>query len=104
MVMRKTITRVGVAEAKAELSRVLRDAAEHPTVIHRRGRDIAVVVGVEEYERLVANDVGRGSPMANLVRETEALKQRFGGGVDPGATRLDYESRDPFAEKRKSKR
>ena len=46
--------RLGVAEAKMRLSELLRDAAAGPTVIHSRGRDVAVVLAVEDYDRLTA--------------------------------------------------
>ena len=58
---------------------------------------MAVLLGVEEYERLVANDDAKASPMSALLRDIEDLKRRFGGGADPGAEQLVYEPRDPFA-------
>ena len=80
--------RIGVADAK--LSRALRSAGETPTIIHNRGRDVAVLLGVAEYERLVANDDAKASAMSALLRDIEALKLRFGGGADPGAEPLAY--------------
>ena len=38
--------RLGVAEAKSKLSEVLREAAQGPTVIHSRGRDLVVVLAL----------------------------------------------------------
>lgn len=98
--MKKTLgqsgRRVGVAEAKADLSRVLREAPEGPIVIHNRGRDVAVVLGIEEYERIVSNDHARGSSMQELLRGIEELKSRFGGGAELDAKPIEYEPTDPF--------
>jgi prevent-host-death family protein len=104
MVMKKHLVRsrrVGVAEAKAELSRVLRDTASGPTVIHSRGRDVAVVLGIEEYERLVANDHAQSGTMAELLEDIAALKRRFGGGAALDVDRVDYEPPDPFSARRR---
>src|SRR5215218_180406 len=76
------IRRLGVAEAKTRWSEVVREAAQGPTVIHSRGRDLVVVLAIEDYERLAA---GREAPKvggAAFLQRVEALKQRHGGGVD----------------------
>jgi prevent-host-death family protein len=74
--------RVSVADAKAHLSAVLRDASSAPTIIHRRGQDVAVVLGMDEYERLAEADIaGRASVRAFLEGIAE-LKKRRGGGVE----------------------
>jgi prevent-host-death family protein len=39
-----------VASAKAELSRVVEDAQRRPQVIERRGRPVAVVVAIDQFE------------------------------------------------------
>lgn len=89
--------RVGVAEAKSRLSEVLREAAQGPMVIHSRGRDLAVVLAIEDYERLTsAQQMPRASGAAFLHR-VEALKQRHGGGVDDfEPPRLDFVPAEPF--------
>jgi prevent-host-death family protein len=46
--------RVGVAEAKAHFSEVLRNAQSRPTVIHSRGRSVAVLLSVADYDALVS--------------------------------------------------
>ena len=95
MLSQKT-RRLGVAEAKSKLSEVLRDAAQGPLVIHSRGRDLAVVLAIEEYERLTA---GQQPPRAGgpaFLQRIEALKLRHDGGVsDFEPTRLDL-SNDPL--------
>jgi prevent-host-death family protein len=90
--------RVGVAEAKAMFSEVLREAAKGPTVIHSRGRDLAVLLAIDAYEQLAANrSRGAGTGAAFLGR-IDAVKRRHGGGVDefsPAAMR--FRAIDPFA-------
>jgi prevent-host-death family protein len=39
-----------IASAKAELSRVIDDAQRRPQVIERRGRPVAMVVAMEQFE------------------------------------------------------
>jgi prevent-host-death family protein len=73
--------RVGVAEAKAHLSNLLRELAAGPVIVHNRGRDLAVLVGIDEYERL-ARDADQKSKGAQLLLRVAELKLRYGGGVD----------------------
>jgi prevent-host-death family protein len=90
--------RLGVAEAKGKLSEVLRDAAQGPLVIHSRGRDLAVVLAIEEYERLTAGQQPSRAGGAEFLERDEALKLRHGGGVsgfEPAP--LDFVPTDPFA-------
>ncbi|HMG57090.1 MAG TPA: type II toxin-antitoxin system Phd/YefM family antitoxin, partial [Kofleriaceae bacterium] len=57
--------RVGVAAAKSRFSEVLRNAARGPTIIHSRGRDLAVLIAIDDYEQLVAEHPGgRGTGRA----------------------------------------
>ena len=102
--MKKTTRtrRVGVADAKARLSEVLRDVEREPVVIHNRGRDVAVVIGVAAYERLSAAQAGAESGMSKLVSDIEELRDKYGGGADVAYERLDYVSRNPF--ERRSRR
>jgi prevent-host-death family protein len=95
--------RLGVAEAKSKLSEVLRDAAAGPTIIHNRGKDLAVVLAIEDYERLTAGKAESSGGAAFLER-VEALKKRLGGGVDdfePG--RFSFEPAQPFGRKKASR-
>lgn len=66
-----------VAEAKAELSRVLRDAQHEPQIIENRGEPVAVVVGVDDYERLT----NRATALSNHQRflELSAALRAEGG-------------------------
>jgi prevent-host-death family protein len=90
--------RVGVAEAKAMFSEVLREAARGPTVIHSRGRDLAVLLAIDAYEQLAADrSRGAGTGAAFLGR-IDAIKRRHGGGIDefsPAA--MGFRAIDPFA-------
>jgi len=74
--------RLGVAEAKTRWSEVVREAAQGPTVIHSRGRDLVVVLAIEDYERLAAGLEAPKVGGAAFLQRVEALKQRHGGGVD----------------------
>jgi len=93
--------RLGVAEAKSRLSEVLREAGQGPTVIHSRGRDLVVILAIEDYERLTLDQQFPRAGGAAFLQRIEALKHRHGCGVsdfDPG--RLDFVPADPFARKR----
>jgi prevent-host-death family protein len=96
--------RIGVAEAKSRLSELLRQAAGGPTIIHSRGRDLAVVLAVEEYDRLTAEHrAARGGGAAFLAR-VDALKERYGGGVEAFAPeRLQLKPMNPFARTRRKR-
>lgn len=89
--------RLGVAEAKSRLSDVLRHASDGPTIIHSRGRDLAVVLAVEDYDRLTAGQATAGGG-ARFLERVEVLKQRHAGGVDDFAPApLALQPTDPFA-------
>lgn len=77
-----------MAEAKAKLSQTVRRVTDGPVVIHNRGRDVAVLVAVDEFERLPGRSGGGGQA---FLSQLEALKARHGGGVDdfvPGTLRF----------------
>lgn len=97
--------RLGIAEAKSRLSEILRDAAGGPTIIHSRGRDVAVVLAVEEYDRLTAGR-GSGEPAgARFLERVEALKQQHDGGVEDFAPEpMKIEPVDPFARRAGARR
>ena len=97
--------RVGVAEAKRRLSAILRDTARGPTVIHSRGRDLAVLVAIEGYERLVVeHPTGPGTGSAFLAR-IDAVKRRHGGrGAEFKPAVMSFRAVDPFSRRRAPKR
>jgi prevent-host-death family protein len=93
--------RLGVAEAKSRLSEVLREVGQGPTVIHSRGRDLAVVLAIEDYERLMADQQPSRAGGAAFLQRVEALKKQYGGGVsDFEPARLDFVPAVPFGRKR----
>lgn len=97
--------RLGVAEAKSRLSEILRDAAGGPTIIHSRGRDVAVVLAVEEYDRLTAERGDVHTAGARFLDRIEALKQQHGGGVDDFAPApIKIQPVDPFARRAGARR
>jgi prevent-host-death family protein len=104
MVSQRT-RRLGVAEAKGKLSEVLRDATQGPLVIHSRGRDLAVVLAIEEYERLTAGQQPSRTGGSAFLLRVEALKLRHDGGViDFEPARLDFMSAEPFVRSKTGRR
>ena len=96
--------RLGVAEAKMRLSELLRQAADGPTIIHSRGRDLAVVLAVEEYDRLIAERGTVQGGGAQFLDRVAALRTRHGGGVEGFApARLDLTPENPFARKARAR-
>lgn len=97
--------RLGVAEAKSRLSEVLRDVAQRPAVIHSRGKDLAVVLAMEDYERLLASQQPTSAPGAAFLQRVEALKQRHGQSVeDFEPARLEIVPAELFPRARKGRR
>lgn len=70
---------ISASEAKQKLAAVIDAAAQEPVVIRRQKRDVAVVLSMREYERLVrlnvsefqqfCDKVGRGAKAAGLTQE-----------------------------------
>lgn len=82
---------------------MLKIADVEPVVIHSRGRDIAVVVGMATYERLRELEGKEPSPAALFLAEVAELRERYGGGADIPYERVDFEPRNPFEEPPKAK-
>jgi prevent-host-death family protein len=94
-----------VAEAKSRWSEVVREAAQGPTIIHSRGRDLVVVLAIEDYERLSADQQASKAGGAAFLQRVEALKQRYGGGVDDfEPARLDFVPSEPFGRRNRTGR
>ena len=82
-VVLKEPRRVSVADAKARLSSLIREAGQRPTVIQNRGHDVAVLVSLAEYERVSALASAPAESRAErFLREVGTLKEELGGGVD----------------------
>jgi len=99
------LRRVGVAEAKSRFSAVVRDTARGPTIIHSRGRDLAVLVAIEDYEQLVAEHPGGSAGGGAFLGRIEAVKRRHGGGVaEFTPAPLSFQAMDPFSRRRARRR
>ena len=61
---------VTASEAKQGLARVIEAAAREPVVIQRQKRDVAVVLSMQEYERLVRLNVAEFQRFCNRVGAT----------------------------------
>ena len=61
---------VTASEAKQGLARVIEAAAREPVVIQRRKRDVAVVLSMQEYERLVRLNVAEFQRFCNRAGAT----------------------------------
>lgn len=97
--------RVGIAEAKSRLSEVLRETAKSPTIIHSRGRDLAVLLAIDEYEQLVAKSPGSPGTGGAFLSRIEAVKHRHGGGVEEfKPAPMNFRAVDPFSPRRAPKR
>jgi prevent-host-death family protein len=77
-----------VAEAKAQLSRVIADAEDETQVIESRGTEVAVVLGTAKYRELVAL-ADKAKPKTRL-EEFLALSRRI---RDAGGAELEVPAR-----------
>ena len=64
-----------VGSAKAKLSAVLQAAADEPQVICRREEPIAVIVGVDTYERSIRKPSRSISQMLDELREIQVSEE-----------------------------
>jgi prevent-host-death family protein len=74
MTMSRGARRWSIASAKAELSRLVDEAQQRPLVIERRGKPVAMLVAIEQYEE--AGALARWNRFLELSLET----RRSGGG------------------------
>ncbi|WP_394836856.1 type II toxin-antitoxin system Phd/YefM family antitoxin [Pendulispora rubella] len=84
--------RWNIAEAKASLSELVREAAGAPQRLENRGREVAVVLSVDEYQRLVeqAETGSAGARMRSFLQASAEV--RAAGGVE-----LELPLREPRA-------
>jgi prevent-host-death family protein len=88
--------RLSVSEAKAKLSEALHSLDQGPTIVHNRGRDVAVLMGIDEYANLVAaQPFGVGS-IRGFLAAVEELKRERGGGVDFDPEEIKIQPHAPF--------
>jgi prevent-host-death family protein len=88
-----SVRRLGVAEAKARLSEILRVIEDSPVVIQSRGRDVGVLIDVRTFARIAETERPGG---AAFLAAVAALRQRFGGveGFEPPPA--DFAPQEPF--------
>jgi prevent-host-death family protein len=105
MVMSSPIRRVGVAAAKAQLPEILRSASRRRTIIQKRGRDVAVVIGVEELRRLEEACAGSTTGERMLARLAQ-WRERTGGveGFEPERASIAPERPFPVSRRPQNKR
>jgi prevent-host-death family protein len=94
------LRRLSVAEAKAKFSAALRSVRSGPSIIHSRGRDVAVLIDVEQYEQLIKDQQTAQAqrPAKSFLERLDQIKERCGGGTggfDP--PRTNYRPRNPFS-------
>ena len=94
-----TMRKWNVAEAKSNLSQVLDRARSEPQVIQRRGREIAVVISVEDYQRLrvLEGKVAPRERLAEFLRFSQQVRRAGGAIIKPTARRP---RRSPFSGER----
>ena len=77
MVTKRTLmtmsNRWSVASAKAELSRLVEDAQRRPQVIERRGKPVAVVVAIEQFE-----DGGAATRWRKFLAASAEIREKGG--------------------------
>ena len=77
-----------VAEAKEQLSEVLRRAATRPQTITKQARDIAVVVGVEEFRAFEKwKNAGRNKTLAQAFEDLRGISGARGPALKAPARR-----------------
>lgn len=96
--MKKTTStgarRVSVAQAKSQLSALLRTIDRQPVVIHNRGRDVAKLTGAGAHPEQEPGDL----PFVRFFQRLEALRRRLGiKGVNFNPARAVIHPADPFA-------
>jgi len=90
-----------IAAAKARFSAVVLGARKSPQRITRRGRDVAVVVSAEQYERLANLDSRQGEhPMRTFLAFCEELRQTGDLDLRLPPRRVRRARPDPFRSKR----
>lgn len=75
--------RWNVSEAKAKLSEVLSQAAQEPQVIENRGKEVAVILSIEEYKELKSHrDLATPEKrLTEFLRFTEQLREDGGAEI-----------------------
>lgn len=85
--------RVSVAQAKSQLSSLLRNVEREPVVIHNRGRDVACLTSAES----AATSQVEATPFVTFFNRLEAIRKRVGlAGVTFAPVPAIIRPVDPF--------
>jgi prevent-host-death family protein len=73
-----------IARAKASFSELLRAAAASPQTVENRGREVAVVIGVDEYRRLAERAARTDEPprMREFLDASAELRGQGGAELE----------------------
>jgi prevent-host-death family protein len=74
-------SRWNIASAKAQLSRVVRQARRAPQVLESRGKPVAVVLSIEEYDRVAEHEQQREG-YQRFLRACEELRRQGGAELE----------------------
>lgn len=103
MVMSNRALRIGVAEAKARFAEVVGHVDKRRTIIQKRGKDVAVLIGIGELARL--EDATRGATVgARLLERLGRAKGDQDLSAEAEPVRIELPFVDPFAPAAKKKR
>lgn len=77
-------TRWNIARAKASFSELLREAADSPQKIENRGREVAVVLSIDEYRLLSerAERTGGATRMHAFLGASAELRRQGGAEIE----------------------
>lgn len=96
MVMSNQPRRMGIAEAKAHFADIVREATVRRTIIQRRGHDVAVLIAVEELERVERRGEG-ATGGARFLAGIDRWRAQHGGIDDFQPARAIIRAEEPCA-------
>jgi prevent-host-death family protein len=86
-----------VAAAKARFSALVAGARRRPQRITKRGRPVAVVMGVDHYQRVSGRAERAPHPMAAFLSLTDRMRRAGGLELKPPRRRVGGPRPSPFA-------
>lgn len=95
-----TMSEWSIADAKARFSELVLRVRESPQRVTKRGREVAVVIGADEYARLLrATERSDHQPMRAFLEAAEGIRAGSDLGLTAPARRRVRGRRDPFESK-----